>query len=352
MRSVLRILAAAMALSLVAVAEGPSGFEVLRKAAYYQDDVPHRGKAVTSVRTPDGHEMRFTREVYAGHRGAYHIRMPAPPPTNQHLVISDGKRRWRVMGDDDVALVSPPLDFAKERKRRVGFARRMEHDSRAMISTSRLCGRSTWRIRVERKNPKQHGSWVPVRALHIDQATYLELGNTTYGMDGKPVSSTEYESVSFLSDEDINERWLTYEPKGHTLTMPDPSHMGWPERYRDASKRVPWLVPLRDRPAGWRPGGVAVHCFGHQQVAHFMYLADGGEGKQARPVALLEKPKDGKSPHLDEYYSLDTVTDRPTARRQAVVWSDGDVVYVLAAALPQDELMRAAWRHVRAGAGR
>ena len=270
---------------------GPSGFEVLRKAAYYQDDVPHRGKAVTSVRTPDGHEMRFTREVYAGHRGAYHLRMPAPPPTNQHLVISDGKRRWRVMGDDDVALVSPPLDFAKERTRRVGFARRMEHDSRAMISTSRLCGRSTWRIKVERKNPKQHGSWVPVRALHIDQATYLELGNTTYGMDGKPVSSTEYESVSFLSDEDINERWLTYEPRGY-LPYPTPA-TGWP-MHRMPSKRV--LARAVDRPAGWRPGGGRTAS---ATSRNFMYLADGGEEAGA-PGGTAGEAERREVPHLDD----------------------------------------------------
>ncbi len=353
MRSVLRAVVVALALALVASADSSTGFEVLRRAAYYQDDVAHQGKSVTSIRTPDGHEMRFTREIYAGRRGSYYIRMPAPPPANQHLVISDGKLRWRIMGDDDVALVSGPLDFEKERQRRVEFAQHMERDSRAMISESRLCGRRTWRVKVERRHPNRPGAWVPVRALHIDQETYLELGNTTYGMDGTPLSSTEYESVTFLKDDEINQQWLTYEPKPHTLTMPDPHHMGWPERYRDASKRVPWLVPLRDRPKHWRPGGVAVHLFGKQPVAHFMYLAEvADDGHPARPVALLERPKGGHAPHFDDFYALGNVTERPAPRRQAVAWTDGRIVYVLAAPLPQEELMRAAWQHIRAGTGR
>ncbi|MBD3174974.1 MAG: hypothetical protein GF320_07325 [Armatimonadia bacterium] len=336
-------------LAAAAMARTPDPLDVLRKAAYHQDDIPHRGSAVTVVTPPDKDEIRVPREVYAGRRGRYDIRVDSPPPIPPHRIVCDGQRQWRVMGDNDVAFVSAPLDFEEERRERMDRVDKLEEWARASIQRSTLCNRGTWLIKLERRGRGDDDRWYPMRDLHIDRETYLELGNTTYGRHGKPVSRTRYEALAYLGDDEVDDSRLQYGPEDHTLILPDPHRMGWPGRYRDATKHADWLVPLRERPAEWQPAGVAVHRYGRQAVAQFLYLDK--ERRQGTPVPILlfEKPRGEEAPHLDEFYALDDVTTQPQRRRQAVAWTDGELVYILASAMPRDELLRAAWRHVQAG---
>jgi hypothetical protein len=331
--------------SAVEAQPGPSAREVLRLAAERSDDIPHEGRLTTTIQDRNRSPHRYRKHLYAGHEGCQVSEQSGSGAFGDQSVICDGQRRWRVFRGGKLALVSAPMDFAAERDERVARARHGldGYDARRLPDQT-IAGRLAWLVEISRV---RNGRSVRVRALAVDHETYLQLGNVTYNQDGDEVSRTIYDEVRYLSDDEIDVSRFQYVPGADTLVLPEPGRIEIPVLFRDAQARADWIVPLRKRPRGWRPGGVALPPFGDRIVAQFYYV-DERDGQCSRPVYLYEHPRGQRRTFFDDFYELDSVGAEPQPREQAAVWCDDDLVYVLTSTLPVEELLAAARNHVEA----
>lgn len=340
--------AAIVAIVVGAVASGaaaqPAPDALLRRVAEARDDVPHEGTTVTRLIGPDGHEVVFRREIYAGRRGQSVTRHVGDERFEGHTVIDDGTRRWRVLHDGLLVFVSRPYDFERLRTERVRFASRKAHDwSITLGAEGEVAGRPIWSVRIHRW---AFDRWVLVRSLEIDKESALEIGNVAYDHKGREVSVTRYEWIRYLSDDEVDESRFRFEPQLETLVVPEADRVGPPMPFREAKKAAPWLVPLRTRPRDWRPGGVALPQYGRVVVVQFLY-AEERPNERPRPVFLFERPIHVWAEHFDEYFDLRQVGPTPVIRGRAVVWTDGRIVYVLTGALPVESLLEVARAQVQ-----
>jgi len=322
----------------------PPLLELLRAAATGQDDVPYEAVTTTTFRAQNGLETSYSRHVYAGH-GGRHVTWTEGGGPCDSTTICDGRRRWRVLSRT-VAFVGPAIDPQLQRRRRVEFAERMARDGWAVLRGSgRRAGRPVWQVTLYRQ---EDSDWVPFRGLEIDKETYVELGNITYARDGSPLSTTVFDTVRYLSDDEVDESRFEFEPGEDVLVLPEPGRLGRIMPFRDAKETAPWLVPLRSRPRWWRPTGVALAAFGPKVVGQFFYVAQ-KDGEAPRPVYFLQKRVGDEAPFFDAFFGTKDAGIRPIRRRQAIVWADDDRVYVLASTVPLDELERIAWEHAEQG---
>jgi len=326
----------------------PPLHELLRAAATRQGDVPYEAVTTTTFRAQNGLETSCSRHIYAGH-GGRQATWGEGEDAGGRTTICDGERRWRIVSRT-VAFVSPTIDPQLQRRHRIELAERIARDGWAVFrGSSRRADRPVWQVTLYRQ--EDGGDWVPFRGLEIDKETFIELANITYSRDGTPLSTTVFDSIRYLQDDEVDESRFKFEPDEDMLVLPEPGRLGRMMPFRDAKECAPWLVPLRSRPRWWRPTGVALAAFGPKVVGQFFYVAQ-KEGEAPKPVYFFQKRVSDEAPFFDAFYSTKDAGLQPARRRQAVVWSDDDRVYVLASTVPLDELERIAWQHAQQGGAR
>ncbi len=344
---VVRVLAALAFLAVCVLGSGPASadvWDVLRRSAERMDDIPHEGVQEITVYGPGGTQHSFRQRIYAGGRGRSVVEHTSRGPFNGQRVISDGTRRWRMLPDTGLVFVSAPYDFETERDGRVDLVEHYKDRTRASIDReAQYAGRRVWIVTISRL--RHHApEWVRVRGLAIDQETYLQLANLTYGANGETLSQTQYLEVRYLDDDELDADRFRCEPGPEDLVVPDPARLVRPLFFREAKDQAPWIVPLRSRPLDWRPEGAALPQYGGAVVAQFYYVKE-ERGERPRPVFLFERRRESRAGHFDEFYGLEQAPETIERRRQAVTWSDSDLVYVLASAIPIEELDRVARAH-------
>lgn len=341
----LAIIPALLAAGPVLGQTSPEVTRILETAAEREQDIPHEGVVVTTIRgLGRGETHSFARRIYAGHAGREVSEQIDPGLLADQRAVCDGSRRWRILHSGSVVLVSAASNFEDVRRQRVeavrGGGRRF---AARLLGDQVLAGRPAWTIEISRTG--REGT-TRARALAVDKETYLQLGNVTYGRDGEEVSRTLYRDIQYLSDEEIDPERFRFVAPPEALVLPESNRIELPVLFRDAHRRAEWIAPLRSRPREWRPEGVALPQFGEGTVAQFFYVDERDRGRP-RPVFLFEHPRGQRCGYFDDFYATHEAGPEPRAHGQSVSWVDEALVYVLTSALPIEDLMSAARNHLR-----
>lgn len=316
-------------------ASAVDALEALVKAAEAKENVPLKAVGETIVRQRDGEQaMSLSYLLLQGTRGAFRRHIMTPVDLKDHLVISDGRLRWRILPTKLVAFRSQPQDFDAARQARIEAARKAPTFYTVRLTgKTTVAGRSGYVVQLLKDE-------VVRREVVLDTATFVELRNTLYGPEGQAFTTSQFTSVDF--DVQPKPEDFSYTPGPEVLVAPEPVRPA-PPRPPEEKPHVPFLRMPGPLAEGWTRPMVALPLYSGDQhpvaVVQWVFTSDYDD----RPVFWFQKERWRKASFFDEFYKLDQVGSTPKeVATGVVVWTDGRVVYVLTGKIPAETLLKRA----------